>query len=128
VTKILSSGEKQNSSTYKYGFVSDVETEIAPKGLSEETVRTISAKKNEPKWLLERRLDAFTKWKEMKEPDWAKISYPPIDYQAYAYMRHLKRKKKKRILAKLILRCLKHMTDSAFLCGSKRGLRALLRA
>ncbi|HBM90976.1 MAG TPA: Fe-S cluster assembly protein SufB [Rhodospirillaceae bacterium] len=101
MTKILSSGEKQNSSTYKYGFVSDVETEIAPKGLSEETVRTISAKKNEPKWLLERRLDAFTKWKEMKEPDWAKISYPPIDYQAYAYYAAPKKKKEKKDLSEI---------------------------
>ncbi|MBX7147306.1 MAG: Fe-S cluster assembly protein SufB [Alphaproteobacteria bacterium] len=71
---------------YKYGFVTDVETEKAPKGLNEETVRFISAQKNEPTWLLEWRLKAFRLWQTMVEPTWAKIHYPPIDYQdAYYY-------------------------------------------
>ena len=70
---------------YKYGFVTDVESEAFPKGLTEETVRAISAKKKEPPFMLEFRLKAFQKWKEMKEPDWANIDYPPIDYQNISY-------------------------------------------
>jgi Fe-S cluster assembly protein SufB len=70
---------------YKYGFFTDVEQEIAPKGLSEETIRLISAKKEEPEWLLEWRLKAFRHWQKMKEPTWANVKYPPIDYQAISY-------------------------------------------
>lgn len=71
---------------YKYGFVTDIETEKAPKGLDENTVRFISAKKNEPEWLLEWRLEAFRIWKDMIEPDWAHVNYPAIDFQdAYYY-------------------------------------------
>ena len=71
---------------YKFGFVTDIEQEYAPKGLNEDTVRLISAKKNEPEWMLEWRLKAYRSWLEMKEPSWAKVEYPPIDYQdAYYY-------------------------------------------
>ena len=71
---------------YKYGFVTDVETETSPKGLSEDTVRFISAKKGEPEWLLDWRLKAYRKWLTMTPPQWAKVSFPPIDYQdAYYY-------------------------------------------
>jgi Fe-S cluster assembly protein SufB len=71
---------------YKYGFVTDIETETAPKGLTEETIRFISARKNEPQWLLDWRLRAFRVWQQMEEPNWAKVGYPPIDYQdAYYY-------------------------------------------
>ena len=71
---------------YKYGFVTDIETETAPKGLSEDTVRFISAKKDEPEWLLEWRLTAFRHWQTMTEPNWARVGYPKIDYQdAYYY-------------------------------------------
>src|SRR5665213_3544644 len=70
---------------YKYGFVTDIEMERAPKGLSEDTVRFISAKKNEPEWMLEWRLEAFRRWREMREPAWARVHYPPIDYQASYY-------------------------------------------
>ncbi|MEQ8404427.1 MAG: Fe-S cluster assembly protein SufB [Oceanicaulis sp.] len=70
---------------YKYGFSTEIEQEYAPKGLSEETVRFISAKKNEPQWLLDWRLEAFERWKQMSEPNWAKIGYPPIDYQDAIY-------------------------------------------
>ena len=71
---------------YKYGFVTDIEMERAPKGLSEETVRFISAKKGEPDWMLEWRLGAFRRWLTMKEPNWARVHYPAIDYQnAYYY-------------------------------------------
>ena len=75
------SGEK-----YKYGFVTDIEMERAPKGLSEDTVRYISAKKGEPEWMLEWRLGAFRRWVQMREPNWARVHYPKIDYQnAYYY-------------------------------------------
>ncbi|MFY7746273.1 MAG: Fe-S cluster assembly protein SufB, partial [Erythrobacter sp.] len=71
---------------YEHGWSSDIETEFAPKGLTEDTVRFISAKKNEPEWMLEWRLKAFRLWQTMEEPDWAKVGYPPIDYQdAYYY-------------------------------------------
>ena len=71
---------------YKYGFVTDIDTEMSPKGLSEDTVRFISAKKGEPEWLLDWRLKAYRKWLTMTPPLWAKVSFPPIDYQdAYYY-------------------------------------------
>ena len=71
---------------YKYGFVTDIESEKAPKGLSEDTVRFISAKKNEPEWMLAWRLEAFKRWLTMREPSWARVDYPKIDYQnAYYY-------------------------------------------
>ena len=72
--------------TYKYGFSTDIESVKAPKGLSEDTVRFISAKKEEPEWLLEWRLAAFRRWLTMNEPTWAMVNYPEIDYQdAYYY-------------------------------------------
>ena len=71
---------------YKYGFETTIESEKAPKGLNEDTVRFISAKKDEPAWMLEWRLDAYRRWLTMREPQWAKINYGPIDYQnAYYY-------------------------------------------
>ena len=70
---------------YKYGFVTDIEMESAPKGLSEDIVRFISAKKNEPEWLLEWRLKAYRHWLTMEEPTWAMVDYPTIDYQDYYY-------------------------------------------
>ena len=70
---------------YKYGFVTDIDVELAPKGLSDETVRMISAKKGEPAWLTEWRLQALARWQTMQEPGWARVSYPPIDYQAISY-------------------------------------------
>ena len=70
---------------YEHGWSADIETEFAPKGLSEDTVRFISAKKNEPEWMLDWRLKAFRHWLTMQEPDWAEIGYPPIDYQDAFY-------------------------------------------
>ncbi|MFN3614743.1 MAG: Fe-S cluster assembly protein SufB [Rubrimonas sp.] len=70
---------------YKYGWETDVEMEFAPKGLNEDIVRLISAKKDEPEWLLEWRLDAFRRWKSMAEPDWAMLDIAPIDYQDQYY-------------------------------------------
>ncbi len=70
---------------YKYGFVTDIESETAPKGLNEDIVRFISAKKQEPEWLLEWRLKAYRHWQTMPEPVWAKVKFPPIDYQDSYY-------------------------------------------
>jgi Fe-S cluster assembly protein SufB len=70
---------------YKYGFVTDIEVDKAPKGLSEETIKLISAKKNEPQWMLDLRLKAYRHWLTMDEPDWAKLDYPKIDYQDIHY-------------------------------------------
>jgi Fe-S cluster assembly protein SufB len=79
--KVAELGDK-----YKYGFVTDIEMERAPKGLNEDTVRYVSAKKGEPDWMLEWRLGAFARWKEMREPNWARVHYQKIDYQnAYYY-------------------------------------------
>ena len=74
------------SKTYEWGFTSDIEQDFAPKGLSEDTVRYISAKKDEPEWMLDWRLKAFRLWQTLEAPDWAKLNVPPIDYQdAYYY-------------------------------------------
>ena len=70
---------------YKYGFYTDIESDKAPKGLNEDIVRFISAKKGEPEWMLDYRLEAFRRWLDMEEPDWAKVNYPKIDYQDYYY-------------------------------------------
>lgn len=82
----------KNRSEYKYGFRTEIETESLPKGLSEETVRLISAKKNEPPFLLEFRLRAFAKWQTMQEPNWANVKYPAIDYQDISYYSAPKKK------------------------------------
>jgi Fe-S cluster assembly protein SufB len=70
---------------YKYGFETEIESERAPKGLSEDTVRFISAKKDEPGWMLEWRLGAYRRWLTMREPRWARVDYPAIDYQGIYY-------------------------------------------
>src|SRR5271170_6936174 len=77
---------------YKYGFETLIESDKAPKGLSEDTVRFISAKKSEPEWMLAWRLDAFRRWQTMHEPKWAKIEYGPIDYQNIYYYSAPKKK------------------------------------
>ena len=70
---------------YKYGFTTDVEMDKAPKGLSEDIVRFISAKKGEPEWMLEWRLDAYRRWLTMTEPTWARVDYEPIKYNEIYY-------------------------------------------
>ncbi len=77
--------KKYTDSDYKFGFVTDIDTEKIPKGLGEDVVRLISAKKKEPDWLLEWRLKAYRHWLTMTEPTWAKVHYPPIDYQDIHY-------------------------------------------
>ena len=73
------------SREYKYGFVTDLETDAAPRGLSEDVIRFISAKKNEPEWLLDWRLRAYRHWLKLEEPRWQNVHYAPIDYQDIIY-------------------------------------------
>ena len=77
---------------YQYGFSTELDTDIAPPGLNEDIVRLISAKKNEPEWLLEWRLSAYEAWTKMDEPDWAKLQIAPIDYQSISYWAAPKKK------------------------------------
>ena len=84
--------QEVTSKEYAYGFVTDIESDKAPKGLSEDTVRFISAKKNEPAWLLEWRLEAYRGWLKMIEPTWALVKYPEIDFQDAYYFSAPKKK------------------------------------
>ena len=77
--------EEFTSTEYKYGFVTPIDSEVFPKGLNEDVIRAISAKKHEPKFLLDFRLKAFRKWQTLKEPTWANVRYTPIDYQQISY-------------------------------------------
>src|SRR5438046_7669090 len=87
--------EELTSSEYKYGFVSDFESDSAPKGLSEDIVRFISNKKNEPEWMLEFRLKAYRYWLTLEEPrHWAHIHYPPVNFQDIIYYSAPKQQKK----------------------------------
>jgi Fe-S cluster assembly protein SufB len=88
---------------YKYGFVSDIESELAPKGLNDDTVRFISAKKSEPQWLLDWRLKALHLWQQEQEhePTWAHVTYPKIDYQEISYYAAPKAKKQLKSLSEI---------------------------
>ena len=81
------------ASDYKYGFTTDIESDKVPPGLNEEVIRMISAKKSEPEWMLEWRLDAFRIWSEMKEPEWPNVTYEKPDFQAISYYSAPKQKK-----------------------------------
>ncbi len=83
---------------YQWGFVTPVEEETVPPGLDEEVIRLISRKKGEPEWLTEWRLEAFRRWKTMEEPRWARVHYPPIDYQAISYFAAPKQKERPKSL------------------------------
>tara|TARA_Y100000996_G_scaffold415275_1_gene409100 strand:+ start:839 stop:2281 length:1443 start_codon:yes stop_codon:yes gene_type:complete len=85
--------DKTIKEKYKFGFVTNVEQETIPPGLSEEVIHVISSKKEEPKWLLEWRLKAYRAWKKMNEPNWAKIKYPKINYDSISYYSAPKKKK-----------------------------------
>jgi Fe-S cluster assembly protein SufB len=91
-TTSTSTIEQFASQEYKFGFITEVEQEIVPPGLSEDVVRLISAKKDEPEWMLEWRLKAFRHWLTMEEPRWPNVHYPPIDYQAMSYWAGPKKK------------------------------------
>ena len=82
----------RSTGDYKYGFITNIDSELAEKGLTDDTVRYISAKKQEPQWLLDWRLKALAAWREMKEPKWALVSYPEIDFQDIHYYAEPKKK------------------------------------
>lgn len=84
--------EELANKEYKYGFVTDIETDSLPKGLNEDIIRQLSEKKNEPEFMLEWRLKAFRYWQTMKEPHWANVKYPPVDYQDLSYYSAPKKK------------------------------------
>ena len=86
--------DKITRTEYAYGFTTDIDSDKAPNGLNEEIIRFISAKKNEPEWMTEWRLDSYRKWKKMQEPDWANLQYPPPDFDAISYYSAPKPKKK----------------------------------
>ncbi len=86
--------EQQVKQPYKYGWSTEIESELAPVGLSEDTIRLISEKKGEPEWMLEWRLKAYQQWLTMKEPTWANVTYGPIDYQAIHYYAAPKQQKR----------------------------------
>jgi Fe-S cluster assembly protein SufB len=77
---------------YEHGFVTEIDTETVPPGLDEDVIRTISARKNEPEWLLQWRLQAFAHWQTLSEPEWSSVHHPPIDYQAISYFAAPKKK------------------------------------
>jgi len=77
---------------YQYGFVTDIESETIPPGLNENVIKTISRKKDEPKWLLDWRIKAYRHWQKKKNPNWANIKYPEIDYQSISYFSEPKKK------------------------------------
>lgn len=91
-TTEVSKIEELASKEYKYGFVSDIEADTLPKGLNEDIIRQLSAKKNEPEFMLEWRLKAYKHWLTMKEPHWANVNYPPVDYQDISYYSAPKKK------------------------------------
>jgi Fe-S cluster assembly protein SufB len=92
VAETLDTLQSLTDSPYKWGFSTDIEMDIAPKGLTEDTIRLISARKNEPEWLLAWRLKAFAAWLKMEEPTWARVAHPPIDYQDLHYYAAPKKK------------------------------------
>src|SRR5919204_5216098 len=81
----MSTAEILANREYKYGWVTDIESETIPRGLNEDIIRLISAKKHEPDWMLEWRLHAYRRWLDMEEPSWARVAYPKIDFQNIHY-------------------------------------------
>jgi Fe-S cluster assembly protein SufB len=94
----MSAVEQFTDQEYKFGFVTNIDTETFAKGLNEEVIRAISAKKEEPEWMVEFRLKAFELWQQMEEPDWALVDYPKIDYQDISYYSAPKAQEKKKSL------------------------------
>jgi Fe-S cluster assembly protein SufB len=109
---------------YKYGFVTDIESDVIPKGLSEDTVRLISSKKNEPEWMLEFRLKAFRNWLKMTEPNyWANFEYPRIDFQNISYYSAPRQKPKKTSMDEVDPELIKTFEKLGFRYRSRRCSR-----
>lgn len=104
---------------YKYGFVTDIDTHVIPKGLNEDVVRYISQVKGEPEWLLDFRLKAYRHWLTMKMPRWAHLDIPEIDYQAISYYAAPKQKEGPKNLDEVDPECARHSTNSASRSKSK---------
>ena len=111
--------EEVTNSEYKYGFYTDIEMDTAPRGLNEDIIRFISKKKNEPDFMLEFRLKAYKKWLEMELPQWAHVSFPPIDFQEIIFYAAPKRKKELKVWMRLIRNCSKHLINLVFPSMSK---------
>ena len=105
---------------YKYGFFTDIELVKAPKGLSEDVVRFISAKKNEPDWLLDWRLEAYRRWLTMQEPTWANVIHPKIDFRISITTPRRRAPKGRRASPMSIPSCSRPTPSSAFRCTSRR--------
>jgi len=95
IKKTINTIKKYTKDNYKYGFVTDIESERPKKGISEEIIEYISKKKDEPEWMLTWRIKAYKKWLKMKSPNWANINFPKIDYQDIYYYSAPKNFKKK---------------------------------
>ena len=108
---------------YQHGFVTEVEQELIPKGLSEDVIRLISRKKNEPQWLLDFRLDAYRKWCKMELPTWAHLRIPPIDFQDIIYYAAPKAKGTGEIDPELGKSARKRVRSRLEMPGSRRGSR-----
>ena len=111
-------------SEYKYGFVTDIDTDVIPRGLNEDVIRLISAKKHEPEWLLEFRLKAYRHWLTLKMPTWAHLDIPPIDYQAISYYAAPRKKEGPKSLDEVDPELLRLLTSSAFRFMNRRRCRA----
>lgn len=111
------------SSEYKYGFVTDIDTEIIPKGINEDVIRLISAKKGEPEWLLEFRLKAYRHWLTLEMPDWAHLKIPLSTIKPSVTMLPHARKRDPKVLTRLTLNYLTRSTSLAFLLKSKKHCR-----
>ncbi len=114
------------SGEYKYGFTSDIDTHIIPKGLNEDVVRFISAKKGEPEWLLDFRLKACRHWLTLPVPEWAYLDIPPIDFQDISYYAEPVKKEGPRVLTKWTRNCSTRSTVWAYRSRSRRCSRAWL--
>jgi Fe-S cluster assembly protein SufB len=110
---------------YKYGFVTDIESENAPRGLSEDIIRFISLKKGEPEWLLEWRLKAYRHWRTMKEPQWPNVHHPPIDYQNIIYYAAPKQKKNPKSLEEVDPELLKTYSKLGISLGEQERLSGI---
>jgi len=114
---------------YKHGFVTDIESDTAPKGLNEDTIRLISGKKNEPAWLLEFRLKAYAQWLTMEEPKWPNVHYPKIDFQSISYYSAPKPNKKLKSMDEVdpeLLRTFEKLGVPMTACRSPRRTRRSL--
>ena len=110
---------------YAAGFTTEIESDTLPPGLTEDTIRFISAKKNEPEWLLEWRLGAFQVWREMAGPDWAHVDYPEVDFQSISYYSQPKSMEDRpKVSMKSIRSCWRPMKNWAFRSTSRRRLPA----